>query len=243
MKKLLLVVLIMVCSTYFVSAQVFQKIDWTPRYKSEVNAGFAVTGSSFNASYKYTDSEGNTEEGNYNEKVNTVISRPFIETIHGVEFAPYFFVGAGLGLQYYCGKLKDLEGDAEIAAAIKEKSKAAKRWNALMIPLFANIRFKYPLMNGDLEPFVNLGLGGTIGVCSSVNYKYSEEGIEGKHRANGGFYCDFGAGVRYKKVTASIGLQHQDLGLTYKYKSEDYSSKSKDKIKSNAFYIKVGYCF
>ena len=257
MKKALLIVCAIVCLIAPVSAQQqsseqvsknklsLKSIDWTPKYKGEVNVGYAISGKYFDFDSYYSDSDGDYD-GDYMGKWQTVFSRPLIETIHGVEIGPYLFVGAGLGLQYYCGKLHQLQDYAELAAELKGNDKVAERWNAVMLPVFADIKFMYPLKN-DFTPFLNLGLGGTIGCYSSVNGKYSEDGFEEKIRARGGFYCDFGAGFRYKLLNLSVGLQHQDFKVEYeaseRYDGESWSEKGGLSTKINSFYVKVGVNF
>ena len=246
MKKSLLIVCAVVCSAFFVSAQQsFKSIDWTPKYKGEVNVGYAISGKNFNWKGEYSDSEGNKENGDAG-KMQTVFSRPLIETVHGIQVGPYFFVGAGVGLQYYCGKLMDFQEYADLAAVVNEKDKTPERWNAVMLPIFANIKFMYPV-NDDFTPFLNLGLGGTVSCYSSVNYKYAEEGIASSMRARGGFYCDFGAGVRYKMLSVSLGLQHQGFALAMKVSESDYGETytidGKISTKINSFYLKVGVNF
>lgn len=224
-------------------------IDWTPRYKGEINIGYAIAGSKFDGEYYYEDSDGETEEGEF-KNIKTVLSRPLFETVHGVEIGPFFFVGAGLGLQYFCGKTKD----ARELAITEETYDKAERWNAVMIPIFANVKFMYPV-NQNFSPFINLGLGGTIGCHSSLNYKDSyEESYYGETysynysvKARGGFYCDFGAGFRYKALNFGVGLQHQVLKMVYKteYNEDGESGDAKDtyKIPFNSFYVKIGVNF
>lgn len=250
MKKSLLIVCAVVCSAFFVSAQQSLKsIDWTPKYKGEVNVGYAISGKNFNWNYEYSDSEGESKSEDLG-KMQTVFSRPLIETVHGVEIGPYFFVGAGLGLQYYCGKLMDFQAYADAAAVVNEKDKSPERWNAVMLPIFANIKFMYPV-NDNFAPFLNLGLGGTVGCYSSVNYEYTEKyagnEVELSTRARGGFYCDFGAGFRYKMLSVSLGLQHQGFALATKGSAteygETYTVNEKLSTKINSFYLKVGVNF
>ena len=113
-------------------------------------------------------------------------------------------------------------------------------------------------VNDKFTPFINLGIGGTIGLYSSVNYT-DENSYEGdyyqpagsdsdKMRAQGGLYCDFGAGFRYKAFNFSFGLQHQALKLVNQYEeiggSEgSYSEKTYYSTKTNAFYVKIGVNF
>ncbi len=219
--------------------------DWTIRYKGEFNIGYAIAGSKFDVKYTYDDN-GRIEE--YGGKGSgTVLSRPLFETIHGVEIGPYLFVGAGIGLQYYCGKTNNYR---DVLAITDEVYNKAERWNGVMLPIFANVKFMYPI-NNDFVPYLNLGLGGSIGCYSSFNARHTvtEEYYDEVYQYNyamkmrGGFYCDFGAGFRYKLLNFGIGLQHQVLKLVSTYHSKDEYSKETIKVPVNAFYIKVGVNF
>lgn len=230
--------------------KVRKPIDWSIRYKGEVNLGYAITGK--NTEWEYEENiEYNGKSNSYSGdvgKLQTVFSRPLFETIHGVEIGPYFFVGAGIGLQYYCGKLLDFQMDDERAASIGI-SKPAKRWNAVMLPIFADIKFMYPL-NNDFTPYIDLGLGGTVACTSAINYSYSAVyDEESSQKLRGGFYCNFGVGFHYKKLNVSLGLQHQGLKIASHYKYKEYyetattTEDSTLSTKVNAFYIKVGVNF
>lgn len=263
MKKLLLIVCAVCCSMFAVSAQQttdtasktkqsLKSIDWSLKYKGEVNVGYAIAGEKFKFEQSVENSDGEYDYGTPGE-FRTVLSRPLFETIHGVQIGPYFFVGAGLGLQYYCGKLKELQELADSAAEINQR-KPSKRWNAVMLPIYANIKFMYPI-NNEFTPFLNLSLGGTVGCYSSANFTYEESeniygvkySYEAKHRISGGFYCDLGAGLRYKALNFSLGFQHQALKLVGKTEemgqSGLYTTKSVTKTPVNAFYLKVGVNF
>ena len=226
-------------------AKVKHSIDWNIEYKGEVNVGYAISGKSFNFDSYYSDSDGENDVENAG-KWQTVFSRPLIETVHGVEIGPYLFVGAGLGVQYYCGKLQDFRDYAELAAEIKEKNDISERWNAVMLPIFADVKLMYPVKNG-FTPFLNLGLGGTVGCYSSINCKYSEDDFTEAIRTRGGIYCDFGAGFRYKLLNVSVGLQHQAFKIEYKaaeyYDGESWSEKGGLSTMINSFYVKVGVNF
>lgn len=212
-------------------------IDWSIRYKGEVNLGYAITGKKCKLTY----------EGGGSDKAETVFSRPLVETVHGVEIGPYFFVGAGVGIQYYCGKLKDFA----------EFSPKGNRWNTIMLPIFANIKVMYPIKD-KVTPFINLGIGYSVSCYSALN--------SGSQKVNGGLYCDFGVGVRYKRFSFAVGLQHQKVGINLVSGGNGYddeygggwygmssrgddwygyydSSSSKVSTKINAFYIKVGITF
>ena len=228
--------------------KVRKPIDWSIRYKGEVNLGYAITGKNTEWEYEMNveyNGKSDSESGDEG-KLQTVFSRPLFETIHGVEIGPYFFVGAGIGLQYYCGKLLDFQMGDEQAASIGI-SKPAKRWNAVMLPIFADIKFMYPL-NNDFTPYIDLGLGGTVACTSALNFSYSEYDGESSQKLRGGFYCNFGVGFHYKKLNVSLGLQHQGLKIASHYKYEEYYNGTVTEdttlsTKVNAFYIKVGVNF
>ena len=235
--------------------KVKKTIDWTPTYKGEVNVGYAIAGNKFkwSAEYEYFDNEGESEsdsEDNYGS-MKTVFSRPLFETIHGAQIGPYLFVGAGIGLQYYCGKVKNAK---EWFSTTEEIYNNVKRWNAVMLPIFANVKFMYPV-NNDFTPYLNLGLGGTVGCYSSFNATesntedeyYGDYSWETSMKTRGGFYCDFGAGFRYKSLNFGLGLQHQVFKMVgYFSESEggyEAEEKSVYKTKINSFYVEIGLNF
>ena len=265
MKKALLIVCTVVYPMLFASAQqtseqvskvkqFLKSIDWTPKHKGEVNIGYTIAGNNFLWDYEYSDSDGNYERGNEGI-MKTVFSRPLIEIVHGVGIGPYFFVGAGIGLQYYCGKVKEANDWFAVTEVIYNKT---TRWDAVMIPIFGSIKFKYPI-NDKFTPFLNLGLGGTIGCTSSFDYENTQsiQSVisETLIKNRGGFYCDFGAGIYYKSLNFGIGLQHQGFKMVVQ-ESLAYSDSDNEKIgykgilktkilktKINSFYIKVGVNF
>jgi hypothetical protein len=143
-------------------------------------------------------------------EVADVPAAPSFETVHGAMLSDYLFVGAGIGLNYYPVEVRGTVGelyDDEL--------------NAVAIPIFADVKGFFPI-NDKLKPFLNLGLGGSV-----VAHQTEDLGI------NGGFYCDFGAGVQYKDWNFGLGLQHQSFGLKY----------SDIKCSMNSFYVKVGLVF
>ena len=256
MKKFILI-LVAACTLVSVSAQTTQKkkISFDLEYKSEVSVGFAVTGKIHKTFYSVPGYGGGGDTGVgyvpsdsradvYNGDVASVFSRPFVETIHGFQIGKYIFAGAGIGLQYYCGKLYDFQGFADIAAVLKEKNKVPTRWNAVAMPIFVDVRGMYPLKN-ELVPFINLGIGGTPIFGSAINYSQNQYsgGVHDKVSLRGGLYCDFGGGVRWKDYSLSIGLQHQTLKVAKTLKYEGVEDVAKTKMKTNAFYVKATYNF
>ena len=263
MKKILLIACALLCSASAASAQnkfkdFFKNYDWTPKYKAEVNVGFAITGANAKVTYDQTTTvttQGVKQSNELSSKefIKTNFSRLLVETIHGVQFDEYLFVGGGIGLQYYAGKLNDYESVAADVALFKGRDKVSKRWNMMTMPIFANIRLMYPVRE-DIVPFLNLGIGASACFNSAINLSYEGKDllstyntVERKIRVKGGLYCDFGAGVRWRSFNFAIGLQSQGIKLveTTKGITPAYEVLIKNKIKttSNSFYLKVGYAF
>lgn len=242
-------------------------------YKGEINLGYAVASGKSDWEYEteYTDFDGKSGYGSgYYGRYRTNLSRPLFEVINGVQFSKYAYLGVGVGLQYLCGELKDFQSYADYASIINMDYKpASKRWNGVVLPIFANIKVMYEFNNG-FAPFLNLGLGGTVGCYSSINCDYRNTGFEFSQKLKGGFYCDFGAGFRYKALNFSVGLLHQTLkgvqemyneGSSYgdgyygdDYYGDDYygsgssigsykNLKQSISTKFNSFYVKVGVNF
>ena len=195
-----------------------QTVDWNIGYRGEVNVGFATGGR-----FSFMDVDFKSD-----------ISRPFIETVHGVTVTKYAFVGVGAGLQYYYGR------------ALKQMSD--EKWNTLSIPIFVNMKGWYPV-NDNVRPYISLSLGGSAIATSGLNENeldYDDDMTTASAiKLNGGFYCDFGVGVQLKKFNIGIGLQHQGLALKNTMKIVDYGISSSETIhgKHNSFYVKIGVCF
>ena len=239
----------------------------TIRYRGEVNLGYAIADktpylfSEAFVSENYKGEElGNGYGSSSRDTLHTNLSRPLFETVHGVEIGKYLFVGAGIGLQYFNGKLQDLSGwapDVEYANNYK--------WNTLLLPIFANIKVMYPI-NDMFTPFLNLSIGGTVACSSTLNWhkyeildSYYSSGKEivthdydVTTKMHGGFYCDFGGGLRYKRLNISVGLLYQTMSLKEKSLAQKYENQKvydTYKIdggfvgKFSSFYMKVGVNF
>lgn len=191
-----------------------QKTDVSIWYQGELSFGFA-TGS--NLTYK---SEG------VSSKQKTDLSRPFIETVHGVRITQYAFVGLGLGVQYAYGKMNPDYNESE-------------NWGALLMPIFVNLKGYYPVSD-NFAPYVTVSLGGTASLTSNIDdsgYEYYYGNWEEK--LTGGFYSKVGLGLSYRKFMFDFGLMHQNMG--FKYTIDGTSEK--EKASTNAFYVNLGFKF
>ena len=151
------------------------------------------------------------------ETFKSDVSRPLFETTHGISITKYAFVGAGVGVQYYYGSIM--------------KNFPDEKWKTVAIPIFANIKGMYPI-NESVKPFISLSLGGTAIARSNLD-------IDGYFKLRGGFYCDFGAGIYYKRLNIGLGLQHQEFA----YDEIDYFETFREHLGSNSIYLKIGINF
>lgn len=244
MKKVLLIVCAVICSMGISSAQFKpQPFKWDVKYRGEVNIGGA-----FSNKINLIEPD-ELELVDY--KYRSALSRPLIETVHGVSLSNYLYVGVGLGFQYYGGKYKSADG----YLYFKDDKDS---WGTLAIPLFVNIKGFFPI-NDNLRPFTTLSFGGTIMATSNATFletetHYDYDYAEYNRKLRGGFYCDWGVGIEYKKWSFGVGLQHQRIAQTADYYGYDLDwdgdvideERSFYEIaegKFNSFYLKVGIIF
>lgn len=114
------------------------------------------------------------------------------ETIHGVRINPYFFCGAGIGIQDYVDTAEDT--------------------GALTIPVFAH--FKGYLLDNDITPFLSADLGYGIGAgnaLSGLGGFYASPTVGCEVKLDNGMGLNFGIGYQaqmfseegYDSVTSS----------------------------------------
>ena len=248
MKKGLLIICALICSIGISSAQLtILPIKCEPKYRGEINLGGA-----------FSNMLRMPPQPDYiSMPVATSLSRPIIETVHGVLLSDYLFAGAGVGLQAYMG---DLEGAYECF----DTKEDATTWGMVAIPMFINIKGFLPI-NDHFKPFTTLSLGSTIIPISNVNCvtddTYIDDNIKvgtvDTSKMEGGFYCDLGIGVEYNRWILTLGFQRQRYTFIderiwydyeYDYRKDEYVP-TKDtrfdllKFYSNSFYLKIGISF
>ncbi len=151
----------------------------------------------------------------YQGEVNLAyVVTPFsalFETVHGVRINKYLFAGAGLGLQY--------------SPVIHPNIDYIDRAVAVGIPVFANVKGYYPVTE-KIAPFINLSLGGALALAGA----YPKNGDE-MISLFGGFYCDFGAGIKLGVFTIGLGL----INNNYEFNG------GKEMLSRTSFYAKIGF--
>jgi hypothetical protein len=182
------------------------------RYSGEVNIGFAS-----GDKLMYGDDLA----------LDTSLSRPFLETIHGVAIGQHLFVGAGIGIQGYLGAW-DLEYPDE-------------KWKTITLPMYVNVKGMLPM--ATLSPYVSVSLGGSIVPYSGSDISISIKEYSFSTRLKGGFYCDVGLGVNILKwLNVCAGMQHQRFGYKFVI-SDSYfpESDNDDGYNGTSWYLKVGF--
>lgn len=190
-------------SIYMASIPTEQKSEQKSGYQGELNFGYVA-------------------DGDY--------SRPFMESIHGVNIKGYAFAGVGFGLQY----------------AYNEK------WNGIGIPLFVNLKGMYPVSE-DFSPYITLSLG--YNFLTSFGGEVYQLYLDGP----GGFYNDLGVGIKYKAFNLSLGMQVQNFKMNSEEISDPYNPRTVhelfyadgtyeegeeiSKLKNVGFYVKLGVMF
>lgn len=179
-------------------------------YQGEYNIGFA------------TGSKCVLSGDGYSDSFKTNFMRPFLETVQGFRVTNYAFAGVGVGFQYAPGQM--YLGDEDYIDY--------ENWNTLLMPLYVNLKGYYPVTE-SLAPFVSLSFGGSFCFASTLN-DYDED-----VRLKGGYYGEYGVGVKYNKYQLSLGLQTVNCKLA----DIDYDDSYIGMKFKNTFFLKLGLVF
>ena len=181
----------------------------TVRPQFEVNAGF-ITG-------------GKLATKNFG-KLQTNLSRPYIDVIGGVRLGSFLFAGVGVGVQYAYGECSMVSKATDIGGG-----GAPETWGSVSIPIYANVKGYIP-NRSIVKPYISMSLGGHVVATSN----FSKEGYG---KLNGGLLMKFGAGMNISMFNFGIGLASQNLEWV------NTSGKTMFKAGNNAFYIEAGVTF
>lgn len=121
----------------------------------------------------------------------TVWTELFSETIHGSRISKYAFVGLGFGFNAYKDILSFDEYDGDLETV----------WG-MTVPVFLDMKGYYPVTD-DFAPYIDLGLGCSIGVLE----------IEGS-----GFLANVGFGINYKKLNIGMNFQSENKAKGFAFK-------------------------
>ena len=145
-----------------------------------------------------------------------------INTIHGYQVNPYFFVGAGVGFHFLPEmKTSEIDGHAHW-----------KRETSTEIPIFAN--FKWNVLKKKITPFIDLRLGHYVTNNSGL---YESAGI-------GCRFAPKGSQSIYTLASYTVSKFQFQESYMIDYGEYDYKWAYKDFDESqNVVSIKVGYEF
>jgi hypothetical protein len=181
----------------------------TVKPQIEVNAGY-ITG-------------GKLDTKNFG-KLQTNLSRPYLDVIGGVRLGSFLFAGVGVGVQYAYGECRLVTKATEIG-----KGSAPDTWGSVSIPIYANVRGYFP-NKSIVTPYVTVSIGGHVVATSN----FSKENYG---KLNGGLLMKFGAGMNISKFNFALGLASQNLEWV------NAEGTTMFKAGNNAFYIEAGVTF
>lgn len=124
------------------------------------------------------------------------LDRVVFETIHGSRISKYAFVGLGFGFNAYKDILTGVNFDRRGNITSTETS-----WG-MTVPVFLDMKGYYPVTK-DFAPYIDLGLGCSIGVLE----------IEGS-----GFLANVGFGINYKKLNIGMNFQSENKAKGFAFK-------------------------
>lgn len=153
-------------------------------------------------------------------KLDTNLSRPYVDAIIGARFNQYLSLGVGVGVQYAYGQSK---------LANLGTGDYSETWGALCIPIYGNVKAHYPVSR-LVAPYISVSIGGNI--VAKSNFER-----DGYGKINGGLMMKFGAGVAISKFHLGLGLATQSLEWV------SQAGETNFKGGNNALYIEAGLCF
>jgi hypothetical protein len=185
------------------------KVASTVKPQVEINAGY-ITG-------------GKLSTRNYG-KLQTNLSRPYVDVIAGMRLGEFLFAGVGVGVQYAYGECSMVSKATDIGGG-----GAPETWGSVSIPIYANVKGYIP-NRSIVKPYISMSLGGHVVATSN----FSKEGYG---KLNGGLLMKFGAGMNISMFNFGIGLASQNLEWV------NTSGETMFKAGNNAFYIEAGVTF
>ena len=143
---------------------------------------------------------------------------PALDAVAGARITDYFFAGAGLGYHTLMWSKNNSGKYATVNTFTYHH----------FLPVFANLKGYYPI--GDFAPYVDLSLGGLIGLKSLVTVNNNT--TKSANREADGLYFRVGLGIDWNRFNFGGGYQlySQTINNTTSYNT-------------HMGYFKVGYRF
>lgn len=143
---------------------------------------------------------------------------PALDAVAGARITDYFFAGVGLGYHTLMGDTKYTVGKYTAADVFVYNQ---------YLPVFANLKGYYPM--GSLAPYVDLSLGGLVGLKSLVTINNNT--TESSNREADGLYLRVGLGIDWNRFNFGGGYQ------LYSQTANDVTANT------HMGYFKIGYRF
>lgn len=180
---------------YRISASEIFMIKYQNGKKDIMSTYVSASRKSVGDSRKYPHYQGEINTG-YALGLDNAADRIIFETIHGVRISKYAFVGVGLGFNTYKDILVDISLDR------RGNIKSIETGWGMAVPVFLDIKGYCPVTK-DFAPYIDLGLGCSIGVME----------IEGS-----GFLANVGFGINYKKLNIGMNFQSENKAKGFVFK-------------------------
>ncbi len=225
----------------------FEKKRYKVRYQGEVNVGYSNT-LGIRMDYDYAEKYvyRNKDEGT--KWSNSLINKVSINTIHGLRFTKWLFMGIGLGVDYstlyLTPNLTNLDGKDQYPIP----NHLDKPCNLWQMPFFGNIRLIWPVSD-DISLYFNANVGGTAHL-GKIDFGEANPDESGHiYYENARFTCkyygEYGIGLTYKLLNFSLGFLQEPIkydyeftyGSNYEHKTYAYS------LNINSVFFKVGIRF
>lgn len=134
------------------------------------------------------------DSGNSIDLQNVFVVGPAINVEMGCFIKQMFFAGIGLGIH-------GLMANTHTTYFDRRSPIKTCVW---VMPIYSD--FKCYILQKTIAPFVNVSLGGFIGLGGNGHVEYlGEKSVQVK--PDGGFYCRLGLGMEYKHFIVGIGYQ------------------------------------
>lgn len=185
----------------------------------------AVSG---NAAYKgYVEGDYTIGLGSYRTTFVT------LATSQGYQFAPWFYMGAGVGVDLLLTQTDGTWAD-DWAATNPTWYDHQKTEAAIMIPIFTDFRFIFGPQT-DLGFFINLRIGASL-LCTDSYVKVGD----GYFTNDSYFYLQPAVGMRIP-INKSKPRQALDIGLHYRFMNARYWSGWVRNSAINGFGLNISY--
>ncbi len=193
MKKIYLTLIVAICSIFNVGAQ----------YTSIVNQAASILQTAAIGGFRYRGYIDASYTGGFGNLQADFVG---VSTVQGFQYANWFFMGAGLGVDLVYSKVESGQDNSSF--------NRETRTNGVMIPIFTDFRFN---IGGTTSPsvFLDVKAGGSFLI--GKNYLAIENGY-----INGSEYFMLKPSIGLRVPVGNNGKKAMNIGLTYQLLTCNY---------------------